>query len=148
MRAFRDLSIKRKLTLMIMLISGVALLLACVATVTYDQIILRQVMARDLSVTADIIAANETAALTFNDPVSSQEDLDALSAKLAHRRGVSLHQGRPALHQVCAFRPERRLLAAPGQSRRHLLGERAPGSVPGRSFWMARRWASSIWSQT
>jgi signal transduction histidine kinase/CheY-like chemotaxis protein len=79
MRAFRDLSIKRKLMLIIILISGVALLLSCAAVVAYDLITLRQAMTRDLSLLADIIGTDETAALTFNDQTSAKENLDALS---------------------------------------------------------------------
>ncbi|MGH8058532.1 MAG: CHASE sensor domain-containing protein, partial [Candidatus Entotheonellia bacterium] len=80
-RTFRDVSIKRKLTTIIMLTSGAALLLACAAFVTYDLIIFRQSMTRNLTVLADIIGANSTAALSFHDQTSAEETLAALSAE-------------------------------------------------------------------
>ncbi len=80
MNLLQDLSIRRKLTLIIMLTSGIALVLACVAFMSYGLISLRQGMTSNLSMLADIIGANNTAALTFNDQTSAKEDLDALSA--------------------------------------------------------------------
>jgi len=80
MRVLQNLSIRRKLTLIIMLTSAIALLLACVSFMSYGLITLRQGMISNLSMLADIIGANNTAALTFNDPVAAKEDLDALSA--------------------------------------------------------------------
>src|SRR5712692_10283414 len=81
MRVFRGLSIRRKLTLIIMLTSCVALLLASVAFVIYDRITFRRAMARDLTVLANVIGTNSAASLTFNDPKSAQEVLGALSAE-------------------------------------------------------------------
>src|SRR5712691_8641718 len=81
MRAFRNLSIRRKLTLIIMLTSSVALLLACAAFVSYDLYAFRQAKVHDLTTLADIIGSNSTAALSFNDASSAREILGALSAK-------------------------------------------------------------------
>src|SRR5438132_809981 len=81
MQALRDLSIKRKLTLIIMLISSVAVLLACVSFISYDLIASRRAMVRDLRTQAEMIGINSTAALTFNDQQSAQEILTALAAK-------------------------------------------------------------------
>ena len=81
MRALRDISIKRKLTLIIMLISGVALLLACTSFIVYDQRTERRETVDELAVQANIISNNSTAALIFNDPESTTEMLEALQAK-------------------------------------------------------------------
>jgi PAS domain S-box-containing protein len=81
MSAYRDLSIRHKLTVIIMLTSSVALLLACVAFVLYDLVTFRRAMTRDLSTLAEIIGQNSTAALAFNDPNSAREILSALRAK-------------------------------------------------------------------
>ncbi|MEP7340324.1 MAG: CHASE sensor domain-containing protein, partial [Acidobacteriota bacterium] len=81
MPAFRDISIKRKLTLIIMLISGITSLLACASFVSYDLVASRRAMVRDLQTLADMIELNSAAALTFNDQTSAQEVLAALSAK-------------------------------------------------------------------
>ena len=81
MRAFQNTSIKRKLTLIIMLTSTVALLLACGAFVAYEMITFRRGMVRDLFTLAEIIGYNSTAALTFDDVRSAEETLAALSAE-------------------------------------------------------------------
>ena len=81
MRVFRDLSIKHKLTLIIMLISIVALLLSCTLFIIYDLGIERREMMRDLLTQADIIGNHSTAALSFNDVDSATEMLAALKAK-------------------------------------------------------------------
>jgi PAS domain S-box-containing protein len=80
-RIFRDASIKRKLTLIIMLTSSAALLIACTAFVTYELVTFRGAMVRELSTLAEIIGANSTAALAFDDQRSAEETLAALSAK-------------------------------------------------------------------
>src|SRR5712691_12299588 len=80
MRAFRDFSIRRKLTLIIMVTSSVALLLACAAFVSYDLYTVRQAKVHDLTTLAKIIGSNSTAALAFGDSNSAKEILGALSA--------------------------------------------------------------------
>jgi hypothetical protein len=52
MRAFRDLSIKWKLQLIIMLTVDAALVLACVAFLAYDIVAFRAAMKSDLAVLA------------------------------------------------------------------------------------------------
>ncbi|MGD8237223.1 MAG: response regulator, partial [Armatimonadota bacterium] len=81
MHALRDLSIKRKLTFITMLTSGVALLLACAGFMTHDAIALRQTMVEDLASLANVIGANSTAALAFDDPEAAAETLAALSTE-------------------------------------------------------------------
>ena len=49
MIAFKDLSIKRKLTLLMMLTSCAALLLACLGFMTYELVTMRQTMAQELA---------------------------------------------------------------------------------------------------
>ena len=81
MHFFKAASIQRKQTLIIMLTCGVALLLACIAFAGYDMITFRQAMVRDLSILAEIVGYNSTAALDFNDPRSVGEILSALKAE-------------------------------------------------------------------
>ena len=81
MQVFRDLSIKRKLTMMIMIISIFALLLSYALFMAYDRIVERRGMVRDLTTQAEMIGNNSTAAITFNDPESAKETLAALRAK-------------------------------------------------------------------
>ncbi|HEV8701170.1 MAG TPA: response regulator [Candidatus Polarisedimenticolia bacterium] len=79
--AFRDMSIRQKLMLMMMLTASAALLLACLAFVTYELVTMRQQMARELSALAGIIADNSTAALSFKDRKAAEETLSTLAAK-------------------------------------------------------------------
>jgi len=73
-------SISRKLTVMNMLVSAAALLLACAAFFAYDQITFRQSLVRTLSAQAQIIGANSISALIFNDPQSATNTLSALKS--------------------------------------------------------------------
>jgi signal transduction histidine kinase/CheY-like chemotaxis protein len=81
MNFLRHLSIRRKLTLIMMMTSVVALLLACGAFIVYEQITYRRTMMRDLSLLADVIGANSTAALTFHDADAARDQVRALRAQ-------------------------------------------------------------------
>jgi len=98
-RAFRDLSIKLKLTSIMMLISIVALLLSCASFIIYDQSFSRRAMVQELHSVAHIIGDNSTAALTFNDQKSATEILSALSA-------------RPNIMFACLYSPDGKLFAS------------------------------------
>ena len=76
----RDHPISRKLTLMNMAVSGSALLLACVSFVVYDFLTVWDNLERYAASQADVIAANTTAALLFDDPETAQTTLAALSS--------------------------------------------------------------------
>jgi two-component system, sensor histidine kinase and response regulator len=81
MRVLRNLSIKRKLSAIVMAASSVALLLACAVFGLYDKITFQQSMVEDLETQAEIIALHSTAALTFGDSKALEEMLAALKAK-------------------------------------------------------------------
>ena len=81
MPRFQDISIKRKLTAIIMIASTVALLLVSAGFVTYELVTFRQTMTRDLSTLAEIIGNQSTAALTYGDKDVAKEILAALRAK-------------------------------------------------------------------
>ena len=74
-------SIKRKQTLIVMLTSGVALLLACVAFAAYEVMTFHAEMVDNLSTLAQIIGNNCSAALDFSDPKAAKETLSALHAE-------------------------------------------------------------------
>jgi signal transduction histidine kinase len=78
MVAGRTHSISIRLMWMNILVSGVALLLACAGFFVYDQITFRQEMVRILSAQAQIIGSNSVSAILFNDPESASETLSAL----------------------------------------------------------------------
>jgi PAS domain S-box-containing protein len=80
-KLFQKTSIKHKQTLIVMLTSGVALVLACLAFGSYEVMTFRTVMVENLSALADIIGNNSAAALDFSDPKSAKETLSALQAQ-------------------------------------------------------------------
>lgn len=81
MHILGDGSIKRKLTLIIMLTSSVALLLASTAYVTYELIMFRRAMVHYLSTLAEITGDNSTGALTFDNQDDAEKLLAALRAE-------------------------------------------------------------------
>jgi len=96
MRLLASLSIRSKLTLMFMLASGVALLSACAAFISYDSYTFRLSKAQDVAAIAEIIGSNSTGALTYQDPNSAQEVLQALRSKAQVSQAcIYDRQGRP-----------------------------------------------------
>ncbi|MCV6636451.1 ATP-binding protein [Candidatus Albibeggiatoa sp. nov. NOAA] len=81
MRAFRDISIKSKLSTIILATSAIVLLLASSAFVTNELFTLRRSIVADLFTVADIIGLNSSGALLFYDSSSAEENLTALTAK-------------------------------------------------------------------
>src|SRR4029077_6517739 len=82
MRDFlRNVSLQRKQTIIIMVISTTALLLACIGFVTYDTLTFRSEMAANLVSVAEMGGNNSAAAIDFNDPRTAQEVLSALRAQ-------------------------------------------------------------------
>ena len=76
----KEYSIAQRLTWMNMLVSGVALLMACSAFIGYDVMTFRTVTLRDLSIRSQVIGSNSVSALIFNDPESAVKTLSALKA--------------------------------------------------------------------
>jgi signal transduction histidine kinase/ActR/RegA family two-component response regulator len=77
----QNLSIRRKLILMTMLTSSVALLLSSVSFLIYDLTSFRNLLAQDLTTQAEIIGYNSAAALAFKDEPAATATLSALTAK-------------------------------------------------------------------
>ncbi|HXC99215.1 MAG TPA: PAS domain-containing protein, partial [Verrucomicrobiae bacterium] len=71
-------SIKRKQMLIVMLITSVALLLACAAFGAYEVLNFRKTMLRNLTTLAEIVGDNSAVALDFNDPKAAEETLASL----------------------------------------------------------------------
>ena len=78
---FRDLPIQRKLMVIIFGTSGVVLLLTCTAFLAYDVFTFRRSAIRQLSTLGEVIAANSTAVLAFDNPDDATEVLGALKAE-------------------------------------------------------------------
>jgi signal transduction histidine kinase/DNA-binding response OmpR family regulator/HPt (histidine-containing phosphotransfer) domain-containing protein len=73
--------IKRKLISIIFTISTAALLLACGAFTLYDLFAFRRDKAREASTLAEIVGANSTAAISFDDPQIAQETVAGLRSE-------------------------------------------------------------------
>ncbi|HEV8380824.1 MAG TPA: ATP-binding protein [Gemmatimonadales bacterium] len=76
--SMRDWPIKRKLTAILLLISGLVLLLTSAAFVTYEVVTNRQTIKIHLATRSRILAANSTAALAFANEADARELLAAL----------------------------------------------------------------------
>ena len=75
------LSLRRKLTLVIMINTVVALCVAGVAFAEYGVYRFKELRLEDLNALANILGTNSTAPLAFKDPSSAQDILRALAAK-------------------------------------------------------------------
>jgi PAS domain S-box-containing protein len=78
---FGDLPIKRQLVRGIFLTSLCVLTISCLVLLSYEIYSYKQSTTRNLSTIADIIAANSTAALVFDDPKLAGETLAGLRAE-------------------------------------------------------------------
>ncbi len=79
MLTFRNISIKGKLTVIIMLTSSLVLLLSTTAFVTNDLIMIHRSIVDKLATMAEVIGNNSTAALAFKDQKAAEEILSALN---------------------------------------------------------------------
>jgi uncharacterized membrane protein affecting hemolysin expression len=86
MSFYRDASIQRKLTFVILVTSLLGLSLSCMAFEIYERASYRKSMTSELSTLADTLGANSTVSLAFND---HQSALDILSALRAERHIVA-----------------------------------------------------------
>src|SRR5437870_5745488 len=76
--SLRDWPIKRKLTAILLLISGLVLVLTSAAFVTYQVVTFRRTIQSHLATRSRVLAANSTAALAFANEADATEILAAL----------------------------------------------------------------------
>jgi two-component system sensor histidine kinase/response regulator len=96
MSHFGDLSIRRKLTVLFMAISGFTALGVSIPMATYDVLTFKHTAAQNLAVLGDVLGGNSTAALTFRDAESAREVLRALRAEPdVIAAGIYTSDGRP-----------------------------------------------------
>jgi signal transduction histidine kinase len=112
MISIRNLSIKSKLRLINMLTVGAALALAILAFIGNDYGAFRKALGSNLSILAEVIGENSTAALSFNDSKSAAKILSGL-------------KGQPHIVSACIYSADGRAFA---QYRRK--GEVGPFSPP------------------
>jgi signal transduction histidine kinase len=77
-RAFQNLSIQRKLTVIIMATTSVALLLACTAFILHDRVDFRRLLVRDLSTLAELIGTHTAGDVLLGDFEATGKALAAL----------------------------------------------------------------------
>jgi two-component system sensor histidine kinase/response regulator len=87
------LSIKRKLTLVTMVTSGAALLVACAVFAVYDYMTARRTLLDETTTMTDIVGGNSTAALSFDDAEAASAILSRLRVQEAIRTAVILDGG-------------------------------------------------------
>ena len=78
---FRDSSIRKKLTMIVMIATGVALVLAGTIFMVYDHYTLKTSMVHNLETLSGIIGSNCTAAISFSNAADASEVLTALKAE-------------------------------------------------------------------
>lgn len=78
MIGLRDASLRRKLTAIVMITTGASLTFAAVSYILYDRFMVRTALGEERTMLADIVGANTTAAITFDDRASADETLSAL----------------------------------------------------------------------
>lgn len=81
MKPFRDISIKNKLRLIILLTSGIVLLLASIAFATQEVLAFRRNIVEDLTSLAELAGLNSGAGLLFLQADSVEENIAALKAR-------------------------------------------------------------------
>ncbi len=118
----RALSLRRKLVLVSLIASGVALALALGIFVSLDLPIFRVAMTEDLRATAAVIGSTTNAALASNDSRAATEMLGSLGA-------------RPYVHRACLYNQSGHLFAAYTPA-----GEACPDMAPAGD---TRAWFSS-----
>src|SRR6201999_2684290 len=80
-KRFRDAPIRQKLVIIIMATTAVSMLLASFGILGFDSVLFRTSLSHDLSALARIIAQNSTGAITFDDPRTATETLNALRVR-------------------------------------------------------------------
>ncbi|MBA3596636.1 MAG: response regulator [Methylibium sp.] len=90
------LTLRRKLMLVVMLTTGLALLLSALALLTYDLRAYRSASVDDLQTQAELMASSSASALAFDDPKVARENLATL-------------QQRPQIRSAAFYSPEGKL---------------------------------------
>ncbi len=77
----RNLPIRQKLAVVILITSSVALLFTCLSFFAYEFVTFRRTAVRNLTTLGEIIGSNSTAALAFDNAADAEETLSALRAE-------------------------------------------------------------------
>ena len=80
MLRFDDMPLRRKITLGMVLVAGLALVLSSAAYMVFQARLLRQTKARRALTLAQVVGDNSRAALAFNDAAAATQILQSMSA--------------------------------------------------------------------
>lgn len=96
MQSLRDVPIRRKLSIIVMLATWASLVSAALATAAYQIVGYHDGMVHSMSSIALMIGDNSAAAMSFNDPMAARQTLQSLSAH-PHITGAALYDARGRL---------------------------------------------------
>jgi two-component system, NtrC family, sensor kinase len=118
---FRNLSLRRKQTLIMLLTSAITLLLACLAFVGFEAFNFRGELVEEMSTMTQIAGNNCTAALDFNDPKAAADTLGALRAE-------------PPIARACVYDRRGKVFAAYHRDGESTIAHYPPVQSPGNEF--------------
>ncbi len=128
--SFRDLPIRRKLMTMILITSGVVLVLTCAAFIGYELFTYRSSAMRQLATLGDIIAAESTGAVAFDNQRDATEILAALKADRHIVRACLYDQQGRVFSRYPANVPDRDLPPTPAADGYRFEGGNLVGFTP------------------
>lgn len=145
MNILTNLSLKHKLTIVIMITSTVALLLAGAAFLGYELLTFRNAIVQNAAILADILGANSHAALVFKDRQSAEATLAALSVE-PHVVSAALFEKNVSAPFATYFRDETQTpLAYPALENGHTFAE--DYLFLSRSLWLNDEVIGAIYLQ-
>jgi len=124
MRVLRNLTIREKLRVILMTVSTVAVVLACLAFIAFSMILWRQSVVRDLDSLAHVIANNCQAALAFDIPQDAEEVLSGLRGKQSVI-AAAIYRADGSLFSVYPPGREGAVPPAPARNTGHEFGPRS-----------------------
>jgi PAS domain S-box-containing protein len=110
----RDMPIKQKLMVMLMFTSGVVLLLTCGAFFGYELLTFKGRTVQGLQTLGEVIAANSTASLAFDNEADATEVLSALKARPQIVAAALYDQSGKLFARYPVSRPTSQYAASPG----------------------------------
>jgi PAS domain S-box-containing protein len=110
----RDMPIKQKLMVMLMFTSGVVLLLTCGAFFGYELLTFKGRTVQGLQTLGEVIAANSTASLAFDNEADATEMLSALKARPQIVAAALYDQSGKLFARYPVSRPTSQYAASPG----------------------------------
>jgi len=121
MVSFRNLSLRRKQTLIMTLASTITLLLACVAFLGVEALNFRGELTDEISTMAQVVGNNCTAALDFNDPKAAEGTLGALRVE-------------PPIASACVYNRQGEVFAVYQRDAKSTIAGFPPVRPPGQEF--------------